>query len=226
MKVGTDGVLLGAWVDVGGKKGEIGRVLDVGTGTGLIALMIAQRSSAEISAIEIDEAAASQANENFKNSPWPDRISLIQADYRNVKQLNLKKFDHVVCNPPFFSSSLSSFDKKRSLARHDDVLPLSLFIESSVNVITLQGRVSLILPIDRFEEAQILFSERGFFLIRKLDVRSRENGMYIRVLSEWSLKEEEQFDGEISIYCEHLNEYTEEYSGLTKDFYLGYEDKK
>ena len=220
MKVGTDGVLLGAWVNIGAKEDDSLRILDVGTGTGLIALMIAQRSSAEIFAIEIDEAAAAQANENFKNSPWAQRINLIQADYRSFKQLSIERFDHVVCNPPFFSSSLNSSDKRRSIARHDNKLPLLSFIESCFNVITAEGRVSLILPTDRFEEAQDLFRQSGFFLVRKIDVRSRENGKFIRVLSEWSQKQEEQFIGDISIYSEHANEYTNQYRNLTKEFYL------
>lgn len=220
MKVGTDGVLLGSWVDVGGEKDEIVRILDVGTGTGLVALMIAQRSTAEITAIEIDEAAAAQADENFKNSPWADRISSIHADYRSVKEFDLKKFDHVVCNPPFFSSGWSSLDKKRSLARHDNELSLASFIEHCLDVLTSEGRVSLILPSDRFDEAQDLFKQRGFSLVRKLGVSSRENGKVIRVVSEWRLKEVKPFYSEISIYCEHLNEYTNEYRDLTKEYYL------
>ena len=98
MKVGTDGVLLGAWVNLEEKEGQAHRILDVGTGTGLIALMIAQRSSIEISALEIDEAASSQADENFRNRPWSDRLRIFHIDFKNVKQLDLNKFDHIVSN--------------------------------------------------------------------------------------------------------------------------------
>jgi len=226
MKVGTDGVLLGAWLDIVDEKDNTPRVLDVGTGTGLIALMVAQRSCAEVFAIEIDKAAASQASDNFTHSPWVDRLNLIQADFKNIELLNLEKFDHIVCNPPFFSSSLNSPDDKRSIARHDDALPLSIFVRNCRDLITDEGKISLIFPIDRFEEAQVLLEMYGFFMVRKDSVRSRVNGKYIRVLSEWSLQKQNQTIGEISVYADRENVYTDQFRDLTKEFYLGYEDEE
>ena len=163
MKVGTDGILLGAWVDVGDEIDENSRFFDVGTGTGLIALMIAQRCSGKISAIEIDEAASTQAGENFRNSKWANRLNLINGDFTEVERLNLKNFDHVVCNPPFFKASLNSRDDKRNLARHDNALPLSAFIDSSQSIIKASGKLSLILPHERFEQAMQIFEQKGFF---------------------------------------------------------------
>lgn len=123
MKVGTDGVLLGAWCDVAGAR----RVLDVGTGTGLIALMIAQRSEARITALDVDAAAVEQARENCSASPWAERIDVEQADFCSYRPDAL--FDCIVSNPPYFVEDVHCPDKQRNMARHTAGLTFSSLLE-------------------------------------------------------------------------------------------------
>ena len=118
MKVGTDGVLLGAWANLE----DCESILDIGTGTGIIALMAAQRSNAEIEAIDIEKNACLQATENIENSPWPTRINVHNESLQLFAEKTEKKYSHIISNPPFFCNSLLSDDKNRQLARH----PISL----------------------------------------------------------------------------------------------------
>jgi tRNA1Val (adenine37-N6)-methyltransferase len=120
MKVGVDGVLLGAWVDVG----EAQNILDIGTGTGLLALMLAQKTNANFTAVEIDEEAAKQASTNFQRSLWRCKITIENVSIQEFTESTTKKFELIVCNPPYFSASLNSPDNQRNLARHDNTLQL------------------------------------------------------------------------------------------------------
>src|SRR5664279_1596216 len=126
MKVGTDGVLMGAWADVSAAE----KILDIGTGCGLIALMAAQRSNANITAIDIDEDATLQSKENFLSSPWHERIEAIHATVQQFQPDFL--FDLIICNSPFFKNALKTPYHERNLARHNDTLPFDSLV-SSVN---------------------------------------------------------------------------------------------
>ncbi len=142
MKVGTDGVLLGAWVNIFNAKS----VLDIGTGTGLIALMIAQRSTANILAVEIDADAVNQAIENVERSPWSGNIKVQHADFKTAT-FNTK-FDVIVSNPPYFSDSLLSPDTHRSTARHTSELTYHDLISRVSGILAFKGEFSLIIPAD------------------------------------------------------------------------------
>lgn len=143
MKVGTDGVLLGAWAPVESSK----RILDVGTGTGLISLQLAQRNSdAIITAIEIDEAAAGQAKENVARSPWSNRIEIVCCDFRNYA--SKEKFDLIASNPPYFIDALRCPDEQRRLARHTGELNYELLFRNSTRMLSEQGGVSIIVPAE------------------------------------------------------------------------------
>lgn len=149
MKVGMDGVLLGAWVKA---PCEVCDILDVGTGTGLIALCLTQRyAGAHITAVEIDRSAAEEAAENVALSPFKDRIHVVCADFLELPA-SFRKFDLIVSNPPYFSCGISAPERNRAIARHDESMPLGLFLKQSRKLLKLHGRINLILPADRLEE--------------------------------------------------------------------------
>ena len=153
MKVGTDGVLLGAWSPVDNVK----RILDIGTGSGLIALMLAQRSDAEIVGVELDSAAAAQAAENAQASPFAQRITIVNSNISDY--CAPAPFDLVVSNPPFFEEDVTSPDQLRSQARSAHSLPLDRLIEVAYNMLTPDGRFCVVLPTDtaqRFTNACIV----------------------------------------------------------------------
>lgn len=147
MKIGTDGVLLGAWADL--EKAV--RILDIGTGTGLIALMAAQRNAtAHIDAIEIEPSACSQARENILESPWTTRIRVVQTALQDY--LPEVQYDCIVCNPPFFTHSTPAPDKGRTLARHNDSLPHPDLIQHVARLLKKDGHFCVILPVPEGEE--------------------------------------------------------------------------
>ena len=153
MKVGTDGVLVGAWADVDDAR----RVLDVGCGCGLIALMMAQRTiEAEVVALDIDCDSVAQAQVNFDNSPWCSRLSLYCIDYN---EFNDGPFDLIVSNPPFFTNGVLPPEASRSAARHDDTLPLESLISHSAALLAPEGRLTFITPV----EARSLVVEAATF---------------------------------------------------------------
>ena len=146
MKVGTDAVLLGAWADITACK----NILDIGTGTGIIALMLAQRCFANIDAIDIDTDAYSQAKENVAASPFAERINVIHASCSEYTgSCAREKYDLIVSNPPYFINSLKCPDNKRSVARHTDSLSLFELIDDSCSLLSLSGRIALVLPYEQ-----------------------------------------------------------------------------
>ncbi|MFI3280447.1 MAG: methyltransferase [Rikenellaceae bacterium] len=215
MKVGTDGVLIGAWTKVNTRDEYM---LDIGSGTGLIALMLAQRSSAMIDAVEIDEMSAEQALGNFKSSQWSERINIHNV---NISHFTSNfKYDLIVSNPPFFSDSLLPPDKRRTTARHTTSLTFSDLISSVERLMSPDGRFSLILPL----QESALFEEEAdgrLFLWRRCLVKSRENSDTKRVMSEYRLVRSSNIEsGELAIREVGSEEYTRDYRTLTADFYL------
>jgi tRNA1Val (adenine37-N6)-methyltransferase len=217
MKVGTDGVLLGAWARL---EGAERRILDIGTGTGLIALMAAQRCPrAHIDAPEIDRNAARQARENAANSPWPGRISVHHVSVREFAP-DGGPYDHILCNPPFFAGSLKAPDAARSTARHNDTLPFDDLAAVVARLLAPGGRFSVIYPADEAVVFQESASRCGLYPVRRLRVRSTPGGVFFRTLTEYSRRppavvEEE----ELTIETAPLR-HTAEYIALTRDFYL------
>ena len=213
MKVGTDGVLLGAWADCSSAQ----TILDIGTGSGLIALMLAQRSNATITAIDIDESAYIQAGVNFKESPFNDRLNVYHS---SIQQFSAPtKYDLIVSNPPYFSNSLQSPDASRTHARHTDSLPLSDLIKYSQLLLSPKGKLSLILPADVFEQVNSQALENSLFLCRKTLVRPTPSQAPKRVLLEYSQVQQTLIEDELFIEkSRHV--YSEEYRKLTSEFYL------
>lgn len=217
MKVGTDGVLLGAWASVAGVRS----VLDIGTGTGLIALMLAQRTAdAQIHAIELDEAAHRQAVHNFKVSPWRERLKAVHADFKTY--ISTLKYDLIVSNPPYFSHSLKNPCDKKSLARHTRTLNYAELIKGTKGILKDTGRLCVVLPAsekDNFYQIAALFDLK---LNRTLLVKPTPNKPPKRVLLEFSFHSIVEVEDEIIIEEFGRHQYSEAYKQLTKDFYLAF----
>ncbi len=215
LKVGTDGVLLGAWCGVEGAKS----ILDVGTGTGLIALMLAQRSDAEVAAIEIDKASCMDAQLNFQNSPWSERMQLYLADFIEFQATHAVNYDLVVCNPPFFRQSLKSADAATSAARHDIALTFAQLIAGAGKLLHSRGRLAVIIPHEAFDDFRESARLDGFYLLRKTIVIPKTGKSPKRVLLEFSVLQAYPEVGELVI-LDGNNEYSDNFVALTKEFYL------
>lgn len=214
MKVGTDGVLLGAWTDVNHSQ----RMLDIGTGTGLIALMLAQRCpQASITAIDIDIDAVGQAQENVLLSPWSDRVEVKLQDI--CKYLTDKHFDTIVSNPPYFIDSLKCPDNQRNTARHTDTLDAERLLESVSRLLTDDGRFSIILPAEQTDLLIQTAYTQGLYPSRKTTVITRPGLSPKRILMEFQKTKEAFQPDELIIELER-HVYSEGYIALTKDFYL------
>lgn len=213
MKVGTDGVLLGAWTDVSASR----RILDVGTGTGLIALMLAQRCEAFITGIDIDAEAVGQAAENMVASPWKERVEVMLQDVCDYTPTEL--FDTIVSNPPFFIQSLKCPDCRRSTARHTDTLDAERLFAAAGRLLHPDGRFSLILPAEQKEDVVAVAAGRGFSLSRHTAVVTRPGLPPKRSLLEFRKAGGDCHEDELVIeLSRHV--YSEEYIALTRAFYL------
>lgn len=216
MKVGIDGVLLGAWSDLENAT----RILDIGTGTGLLALMAAQRSDAIIEAVELDVETASEALFNFKNSEWHSRIILTVGPFQAFE--SSLSFDHIISNPPFFDHSPKPVNLKRAQARHTDSLSLDDLLKKSASLLSPDGKISLILPADKEECLRILAWEIGLYVNRLSRVAADENRNPHRLLVELSANPVSSEGAEIYIRRPGSSDYTSQYRELTKDFYLAF----
>lgn len=217
MKVGTDGVLLGAWAEVS----QATRILDVGTGTGLLALMAAQRNvTAFIDAVEINEAAANQAKQNVQNSDWGGRIAVYHTSFQQYVQQCSCVYDVIISNPPYFNNSLKSPENQRTQARHSDVLPYADLLFSAQQVLSITGKLSLILPIVEANIVIQLAEQMGLYCTRKLNVLPNASKPPIRLLFELSNTRQIIDEQIICIEAEGRHQYTSDYKMLTKDFYL------
>lgn len=214
MKVGTDGVLLGAWTNVANSR----QVLDIGTGTGLIALMLAQRSDrTQITAVDIDSDAVLQASENIIASPWRHRIEVLQKDICTYVGDIL--FDTIVSNPPYFSNSLKCVDLQRNTARHTDTLTASSLLSKVADLLTPEGCFSVIIPSGQTDEFIQLANVQGLYPSRLTQVITRPGLPPKRSLLEFQKKRQDYTTNELIIELER-HVYSKDYIALTKDFYL------
>ena len=220
MKVGTDGVLLGAWTNTDNAN----RILDIGTGTGLIALMLAQRSNANIIALDAEANAFEQAKINFDASPWTNRLQLVLSKIQNYQ--TDKKFDLIVSNPPYFSGYYSSDDLSRDIARSADMLlSYEELITAVKRLLKEEGRLSLILPADQQERIIAIANQYELALSRITLVKTKNTKDAKRVLLEFvnTSNEVKAILDELVIQSDDNGRvYTQEYIKLTKDFYLAF----
>ena len=213
MKVGTDGVLLGAWAACDGAK----RILDIGTGTGVIALQMAQRNTeAGIYAVEIDEIATRRARSNFDMSPWAERLTVENCAVQEFEPS--EKFDLIISNPPYFVDSLQCPDAKRTTARHTQDLSFEELDKAVSRLLAENGTFALILPPAEFERYLAI---SPLYLVRRCDVCSVEGGAVKRVMGEFAKAESGGLVVEnLTVEQAKRGDYTDEYRALTKDFYL------
>ena len=213
MKVGTDGCLLGGWFDCSKSK----KILDIGCGSGLIAIMAAQRCDALVTGIEIDSNAAIQAEENVKNSPWSERIEIVNCDF--LEYLTSKRFDTIVCNPPYFVNSLKCDRSQRTLARHSDSLNCKEFFAKCAKISTDTATVNIIIPSDIAEEWLSAAKENGFNASRITHIKTTPKKAPKRVLMEFSRNETATNEKTI-IFEDGRGEYSEDVKNILRDFYL------
>jgi tRNA1Val (adenine37-N6)-methyltransferase len=216
MKVGTDGVLLGAWADCENAK----TILDIGTGTGLIALMLAQRSLAHIDAIEIDQSASEQASENVTKSPWESRISVLNISLQQFTEQIDKKYDLIVSNPPFFQNSLYAPDQNRTNARHNASLEYEDILDASLKLLSNNGMLSLILPYLEGTMFIVKAAGKGLYCVRQTNVLPNPGKTPKRLLLEFTKIKKPLVEQEIIIELNKRHEYSDAYKNLTRDFYL------
>jgi tRNA1Val (adenine37-N6)-methyltransferase len=217
MKVGTDGVILGAWAHV--EKNDT--ALDVGAGSGLIALMLAQRGCSTVHAIDIDEDACTQAKANTEASKWKQQIAVFQANYAHFKPTSETKYQRIVSNPPFFNQSLKGISHSRNLARHSIQLNWQSLIRKSFDILVDKGTLSVILPWPEAREFTAFALINGFYERRITLVETREGIAPKRVLLEFSKQYEKAERSTLTIRSAD-NEYSIDYKNLTKDFYLNF----
>ncbi len=217
MKIGTDAVLLGAWTSVESNPFSI---LDIGAGTGVLSLMIAQRSYAElIDAIEIDDEAYEQCVENFENSPWSDRLFCYYASLEEFTEENEDSYDLIISNPPFYTETYKSDNEQRYLARFTDAMPFRHLIESVSKLLSKNGLFSVVLPYSQEKDFIVLASKEHLFPSRILRVKGTSTSDIKRSLMEFTFQENEVNSEELIIENAR-HHYTQDYIQLTKDFYL------
>ena len=218
MKVGTDGVLLGAWTTVENAS----NVLDIGTGTGLIALMLAQRSNAKIDAVEIDRNACVQAQENVNHSPWDHRINIIHQSFQNFSKETEAKYDLIVSNPPYFQNPLTAPEESRAKARHNTNLQLIDIIEGVLNCLSELGTLSLILPYIEGSLFIAKAAEQGLYCVRKTNVLPKPGQKPKRLLLEFQQSKRPFTEQQLVVELNKRHQYSDDYKNLTKDFYLAF----
>lgn len=216
MKVGVDGVLLGAWTPIENAS----EILDVGIGSGLISLMLAQRSKADIIGIDIDNEAACQARENISHSPWSDRINAIETSFQEFAKSTTKRFDLIVSNPPYFINSTKSLNDTSAMARHTDLLTHQELMENAKKLLHPDGRICIILPINEGLQC-VNFAENIYlFCTKKVTIFPKPTAQAKRLLLEFSKIKSDKIESEILIETDKRHQYSPQFTALAKNFYL------
>lgn len=227
MKVGTDGVLLGAWCSL---ENDPESILDVGSGTGLIALMLAQRSDAEtIDAVELDAEAYEQTVENFEQSDWGDRLFCYHSSFQEFAEEmseEEEQYDLIVSNPPFYTDSYETEDDARNRARFTSSLSFDALIEGACSLLSAEGRFTTIIPYKEEANFLNLAFKNNLFVTRICRVKGTETSEIKRSLLEFHPERSRRVDQVNALVEEELvieisrHEYTEDYKALTREFYL------
>ena len=215
MKVGTDAVLLGSWVNAADAK----NILDIGTGTGIIAMMLAQKSNATIDAIDIDLNACIQAEENVTGSAWAKRIHIHNISFQEFSSSSKDKYDLIVSNPPYFSDASKPLSIERIQSRHTDLLPFTELIRGVKKIISDEGKFCVVLPCREGTSFMDESLKQGLFCGNILHVKTRIEKQEKRLLMEFSTCLKNMEEKEMVIRCID-NEFSREYVEMTKEYYL------
>lgn len=219
MKVGTDAVLLGSWT----KENILGNILDIGSGSGVISLILAQKNpDATIWAVELNEEAYIQSQQNFNNSQWSNRLKCVRADIQDFAIQTPLLFDLIVCNPPFFKSDKKMASSSRKTARQEDDLSFEDLSIAIKKLLTANGKFYCILPTDRMTEMDAFLSREKLYPKEKLHLRGKESANIKRSMICYTHEKNHQIHEDELIIRKVCNEHTEEYKKLTSDFYLNY----
>ena len=217
MKVGTDGVLLGAWANLDFYPNSI---LDIGAGTGLIALMMAQRCDAEtIDAIELNDEAYEQTVENFENSDWGDRLFCYHASLDEFTDEIDEKYDFIISNPPFYTSTYKELSEERAMARHSESLTYADLLESTSKLLSENGNCAFIIPFEEEVNFLKIAEENMLYPNRITRVKGALNTAVKRSLLQLSFLKTEPIQSELTLELSRHN-YTEDYKSLVQDLYL------
>ena len=219
MKVCTDACLLGAWAaqKINTKNLHPNNILDIGTGTGLLALMLAQKTTAQIDAVEIDAAAAIQAAENCKQSPWSERLHVFNSSILEFHPL--KKYDCIISNPPFFQDDLLSNDAAKNVAKHHSSLDFSGLLQSSLHLLHPNGFIILLIPYHRTAYLQKISGENGLCTNEMLFVKQSPSHTFFRTIILLSKKQQEIKKEELIIHNQY-RQYSAAFTALLQDYYL------
>ncbi|TQI81789.1 tRNA1Val (adenine37-N6)-methyltransferase [Serratia fonticola] len=219
MKVGTDGVMLGAWVAVE----QAQRVLDIGCGSGLIALMLAQRTASEVTidAVELDSEAAAQARENVLESPWPQKIQVHTQDIHHFAGQHAHRYDLIVSNPPYFEPAVACRDLARANARYTETLTHDALLDCAERLITASGCFCVVLPYAIGEAFEVNAHQRGWHTARRLNISDRADTPKHRLMLALARQPVAKQEAELAIKRADSS-YTAEFRQLITDFYLNY----
>jgi len=215
MRVGTDAMLLGAWA----QPPQTGRILDIGTGCGVIALMMAQQSSSIVNAIDQDSPSIAEARGNFEQSPWGNRLTAIQSSLHDFASLNAVEYDFIITNPPYFANSLKSPSNRKNVARHDVTLSLEALAEDIQIILSRQGRLAIILPPEPAGRFIFLCEESGIHLVSRMIVFPKPDVPGSRILMEFSRNEEGQTNETELTILDAAGKYSAAYLTLTSAFH-------
>lgn len=217
MKVGTDAMLLGSWVDIDGVK----QILDIGTGCGILALILAQRSEAIIDAVDIDELSVKEARQNFELSRWNKRLSCYHENIRRFAEIIDKQYDLVVSNPPFFTSAFKTNSARRNLARHTDTLDFETLINIVSKLLLHNGRFAIVLPITESQVFTNKAEKSGFFVSSRMEIIPTSGKESNRVNLVFTKIKPEKVDLEIFTIRNDDGKFTDQYNFQLRNFYLG-----
>ena len=218
MKVGTDAVLLGAWMNPTNKKS----VLDIGTGSGIIALMMAQTSDAKIEAIDVDYDSIQEAKMNFKNSPWSDNLVAIHSSLTNYVKQSKKKYDLILSNPPYFNKNLKSSSDRKNLSKHTLTLTHEELLSGVKNLISPDGTFVVIIPFDLMDSFKNIALIESLYCNKRLIIYPTPNKPANRIILEFSLNRAIQIKEDILTIRDESGNFTKQYKTLSQDFYLNF----